>query len=125
MRKVSFDKRIIAMNGREYGMVAALEDEYRLLGYYMSELRDEELIEEIEELEKIRDGVYNDLDNLDNVARRFSDGYGYVDFSETADDGTANFDIDRDFGNEPSFDIDIQELIDHLKAWQVYLSLLN
>ncbi len=125
MRKVSFDKRIIARNGREYGMVRALEDEYRLLGYYMSELRDEELIEEIEELEKIRDGVYNDLDDLDDVERVFNDGYGSVDFSEMADNGTVNFDIDRDFGNEPSFDINIQELIDHLKAWQAYLSLLN
>jgi len=124
MRKVSFDKRIIAMNGREYGMVAAIEDEYTLLGYYMHELRGQILIQEIEKLEKIRDGVYEGLEYLGDIVSGFSDGYGYVDASETADDGTVHFDIDRDFGNEPSFDINIQELIDHLKAWQAYLNLL-
>ncbi len=99
MKKVGFDKQILERTGKEYGEILPTDDRYMLLVYYMDELRGRQLIKEIEELEKIQDGVYNDLDDLDDVARGFSDGYGSVDFSETADDGTVNFDIDRDFGN--------------------------
>lgn len=125
MRKVIFKKVKMKISGKEYASVSVVDDKYLLLCYYMDELSGVELSEKIEELEKIRDGVYDYETDLKLRDSTFGGGYGELDFTETASKGTIYFESDEKDNYHQSFDLDIQELIGYLKDWKTYLEISN
>lgn len=102
--------------------VDCISNRHLLLVYYIGEFRgDYELNEEIAELEKIRDGLYDYETDLRWRDTSFGAGYGMLDYTETSSKRTIYFEAREDDTQHDSFDVDIQEVIDYLYEWKAYL----
>ena len=112
-------EKYLTFNPYLIGWVEAIEDEYALLSYYVSDTKFN-VDKYILKLENIKNGVEGfDFQSMRLKDTSYAGGSGQLDFEEVLENGLMYFESDG--GLDQSFSMPIDEVIEILKEYKEHL----